>query len=427
MFGESQTAVSVYFWTEGVYDPYYLSDSLEDAFEVVTINVKLPPLISGHTITRANNSETDINIIHTGDIVHFSFANSSSEIEDMDFRMDLPEAFNEGESPTESNDNSCWKYIEPNLAGVFDGSWIAPSAAEIYTHCHGDAYNQYSGDWIFDQSIARSLVISVDDIHNNSIPSYYSLTLAAQPTPAEAPPTEEPTPPKKTILEESTPQQETQPTPPAPTPPAPTPPAPTPPAPTPPAPSPSVKPSPTPTPTPSVKPSPTPTATPTPSVKPSPSPTQSASPTPSPTVKPTPTATPTPAPSVKPSPSPTQSASPTPKASSSPAPKPLEITPPKSGADTTKSSVSVQNLVPGQKIKVTIVEGKSLPSTQPTKTAGPQAKPSPLPSINNFKVTTKGPVTVAPKPSGSSAGVGIKNLKPGQKIKVTIKTGGTKK
>ena len=144
-------------------------------------------------------------------------------------------------------------------------------------------------------------------------------------------------------------------------------------------------------------------------------------------MKPTPTATPTPAPSVKPSPSPTQSASPTPKASSSPAPKPLEITPPKSGADTTKSSVSVQNLVPGQKIKVTIVEGKSLPSTQPTKTAGPQAKPSPLPSINNFKVTTKGPVTVAPKPSGSSAGVGIKNLKPGQKIKVTIKTGGTKK
>jgi hypothetical protein len=243
-----------------VYDPYYLSDSLEDAFEVVTINVKLPPLISGHTITRANNSETDINIIHTGDIVHFSFANSSSEIEDMDFRMDLPEAFNEGESPTESNDNSCWKYIEPNLAGVFDGSWIAPSAAEIYTHCHGDAYNQYSGDWIFDQSIARSLVISVDDIHNNSIPSYYSLTLAAQPTPAEAPPTEEPTPPKKTILEESTPQQETQPTPPAPTPPAPTPPAPTPPAPTPPAPTPPAPTPPAPTPPAPTPPAPTPPA-----------------------------------------------------------------------------------------------------------------------------------------------------------------------
>jgi hypothetical protein len=36
-------------------------------------------------------------------------------------------------------------------------------------------------------------------------------------------------------------------------------------------------------------------------------------------------------------------------------------------------------------------------------------------------------VKVVPKPSGSSAGVGINNLKPGQKIKVTIKTGGTKK
>jgi cold shock CspA family protein len=140
-------------------------------------------------------------------------------------------------------------------------------------------------------------------------------------------------------------------------------------------------------------------------------------------VKPTPAASPTPAPSTKP----TQAVSPTPKASASATPKPLQITPPKSGADTTKSSVSVQNLVPGQKIKVTIVEGKSLPSTKPTKKADPKVKPSPLPSINNFKVTTKAPVKVAPKPSGSSAGIGIKNLKPGQKIKVTIKTGGTKK
>jgi hypothetical protein len=32
-----------------------------------------------------------------------------------------------------------------------------------------------------------------------------------------------------------------------------------------------------------------------------------------------------------------------------------------------------------------------------------------------------------PKPSGTNAKVGIENLKPGQKIKVTVKSGGTKK
>jgi hypothetical protein len=36
-------------------------------------------------------------------------------------------------------------------------------------------------------------------------------------------------------------------------------------------------------------------------------------------------------------------------------------------------------------------------------------------------------VKVVPKPSGSKANVGVSNLKPGQKIKVTVKTGGTKK
>jgi hypothetical protein len=32
-----------------------------------------------------------------------------------------------------------------------------------------------------------------------------------------------------------------------------------------------------------------------------------------------------------------------------------------------------------------------------------------------------------PSPSGSKASIGFNNLKPGQKIKVTVKTGGTTK
>ena len=223
MFGESQTAVSVYFWIEGGYDYDDLSGYLEDAFEVVNINVKLPPLISGHTITRIDDSETDVNMLHTGDTVRFTFANSLSEIESLQYVVELPEA----------SDNLCWVNIEPNLAGVFGESWRVPSAAEIYLSCHGDGDDQVSGDWIFDQSITRGIAIEVDDIHGNSPPNYRVLSFTAQTTPAEAPPTEEPTPPEKTILEESTPQQETQPTPPAPTPPAPTPPAPEPTPPTP--------------------------------------------------------------------------------------------------------------------------------------------------------------------------------------------------
>jgi hypothetical protein len=140
---------------------------------------------------------------------------------------------------------------------------------------------------------------------------------------------------------------------------------------------------------------------------------------PTPKPAPTPTAKPTPTPTVKPTPTPTVKPTPT------PTPKPLEITPPKNSSGSPKSSVTVNNIKPGQKIKVTVVEGNSIP----TPTASPKAtpKPKPLPAKNNFKVTTKEPVKVDPKPSGNGAGFGIKNLKPGQKIKVTIKTGGTQK
>jgi transglutaminase/protease-like cytokinesis protein 3 len=85
--------------------------------------------------------------------------------------------------------------------------------------------------------------------------------------------------------------------------------------------------------------------------------------------------------------------------------------------------VTVNNIKPGQKIKVTVVEGSALPTVK----ASSQATSKPVAPKNNFKVTTKEPVKVQPKPSGSKASVGVSNLKPGQKIKVTVKTGGTKK
>jgi hypothetical protein len=98
---------------------------------------------------------------------------------------------------------------------------------------------------------------------------------------------------------------------------------------------------------------------------------------------------------------------------------------PKVEANSSKTTVLVENVKPGQKIKVTVVEGNQTAPTNASPKATP--KPSSKPSQNTFKVTTKEPVKVVPSPSGSKAAVGITNLKPGQKIRVTVKTGGTQK
>jgi uncharacterized repeat protein (TIGR02543 family) len=171
---------------------------------------------------------------------------------------------------------------------------------------------------------------------------------------------------------------------------------------------------------------PTPTPTPTPSPTPTPTPTPTPSPTPTPKPTPAPTPKPTPAPSPKPSPKP----SPTPTATKNTGP--LTITPTNSG---NKSSVTLENLKPGQKIKVTVVEKSPVATTSPTKKPAPSVKPSakPTPSAKPSSkpaakpTSTKKPLDIKPTPSGNKAKVGITNLKPGQKIKVTVKTGGTKK
>jgi cold shock CspA family protein len=73
--------------------------------------------------------------------------------------------------------------------------------------------------------------------------------------------------------------------------------------------------------------------------------------------------------------------------------------------------VQIDNLLPGQKVKVTISELQTL--IKPT--AKPTVKPTPKP--------TKKPVTIVPKPSETGTKIGVQNLKPGQKVKVTIKSG----
>jgi hypothetical protein len=98
---------------------------------------------------------------------------------------------------------------------------------------------------------------------------------------------------------------------------------------------------------------------------------------------------------------------------------------PKVSPGSDKARVKLENIVPGQKIKVTVVEGKVKERPKPTPTPTPTPKPST--SKNDFKVTNNDRVKVVPTPSGSKAAVGITNLKPGQKIKVTVKTGGSKK
>jgi uncharacterized repeat protein (TIGR02543 family) len=167
-----------------------------------------------------------------------------------------------------------------------------------------------------------------------------------------------------------------------------------------------VTPAPTETSTPTVPVTPLPTVTPTPSVSPKPSPTPTVSPKPSPSPKPS--VKPTPKPSVKPTPKPSPAPSQTAQPQATPSPsKPVRINPSTNGPST---NIGVENLKPGQKIKVIIKEGDKKPA--------PSKSPTTKPST---------PLKVVPKPSGSSADIGITNLKPGQKIKVTVKSGGTKK
>jgi cold shock CspA family protein len=90
----------------------------------------------------------------------------------------------------------------------------------------------------------------------------------------------------------------------------------------------------------------------------------------------------------------------------------LNIAPKPTGSS---AKVQIDNLLPGQKVKVTISDLSKLPTATPKPTVTTTAQPTPKP--------TKKPVTIVPKPSQTGTKLGIQNLKPGQKVKVTIKSG----
>jgi hypothetical protein len=66
-------------------------------------------------------------------------------------------------------------------------------------------------------------------------------------------------------------------------------------------------------------------------------------------------------------------------------------------------------------LKVTITDLSKLATAKPKPSVTTTAKPKPTP--------TKKAVKIVPKPSQTGTKVGIQNLKPGQKVKVTIKSG----
>jgi hypothetical protein len=148
-------------------------NSMPDAF--LTLNAINPlqvPEISGHTITRVNNSETNPNKLHSRDIINFTFDNSS-DLSYLGFFINVPEAFGPGK-PLDSW-NWCYIPIEPDSNNVFGENVTVPSAAQISSHCHGDGW--YTGNWTFDESISRRIEINVENSARNYT-RYQALTFA---------------------------------------------------------------------------------------------------------------------------------------------------------------------------------------------------------------------------------------------------------
>ena len=68
-----------------------------------------------------------------------------------------------------------------------------------------------------------------------------------------------------------------------------------------------------------------------------------------------------------------------------------------------------------------------MPSPQPTVKPTPRTSGQPKPNSNTSNQPApkkSAPLEIKPKTTGPKAKFDVKNLKPGQKIKVTVKTGG---
>jgi hypothetical protein len=210
MLGETETVITIYLWTTETVANFALT---ANAFEAITLRLDLPPEVLSYTITRGDNSETDIGKVYSGDTINLNLVNSAA-MTSLEYRLNVPEAKVSGGEASALN--YCYFLIPSDSSGAISSIFLIPTAAEISAHCHID----YDGEWSYDLTANRLFVFDATDTGNNRIP--FNGPMLQGVAPAPTPPA--PTPPA--------------PTPPAPTPPAPTPPAPTPPAPTPPAPEP---------------------------------------------------------------------------------------------------------------------------------------------------------------------------------------------
>ncbi len=203
MFGETETAISIYLWTQSDVQDYAYTEA---AFEEIPFTLTLPPEVVSYAITRSNGSETDVTKIRSGDTLTLEIVNSSA-LWDITYFLEIQEASN-----SSGGNYFCYLEAEIDSPGQVPSHFLMPSSSEISRICH----LQFESDWVFDENLNRPMFFYAEDYEGN-FSSFQSLEFiaAGSTPPAPTPPAPNPTAP-------------TPPAPPAPTPPAPTPPAPTP-------------------------------------------------------------------------------------------------------------------------------------------------------------------------------------------------------
>jgi hypothetical protein len=160
MLGETQTAVSIYLWTEENVTDF---SEIDDAFEELQINMLIPPYVSGLSITRGDNIETDLGRISFGDIVTVTIANDAA-MAGLAMAFAVPEAYSDADG-VGSDQNVCFYY--PIYDNDTDQRIFAlPTLNDLLTTCR----EQYDGDWEFDLYAERMFYIFALDESGNFSP-----------------------------------------------------------------------------------------------------------------------------------------------------------------------------------------------------------------------------------------------------------------
>jgi hypothetical protein len=157
MLGETQTAVSIYLWTEENVTDF---SEIDDAFEELQINMLIPPYVSGLSITRGDNIETDLGRISFGDTVTVTIANDAA-MAGLAMAFAVPEAYSD-EDGVGSVGNVCFYY--PIYDNDTDQRIFAiPTLNDLLIRCG----EQYDGDWEFDLYAERMFYIFALDEAGN--------------------------------------------------------------------------------------------------------------------------------------------------------------------------------------------------------------------------------------------------------------------